>query len=427
MSTPAVSLNGLQGMSEDALSFWFLLIFTFVLFVAPQSLFPILSPAHLALVAGGLATILYVRSRLLPGRPLSVNRPEYRLALWLVLVAILSIPFSRWPAGSFDSLINRFSKVLIVYFLLGNTVNTLRRMKLMIGVIGLSGIIIALVALHAYVRGPFDEGGRITGYDSPLNSDPNYVAITLNLILPLIIGLSGAMSDPRKRVFFFPVMGILAGGVIVTFSRGGFLGLATILAIVFTRLPWKRPLRALIPLFLALPLILLLLPSGYPTRLYSIVNFSHYQTGSILKHLLNMRAALSLMLENPLLGVGFDVGDIAIGDVLGPDLQQKVHNVYLQIGLDLGLPGLVIYLLLVARLLKGLQLTMRQLRGLPEERTFYALGQGVEVALLSFIVQGLFYPVAYDFYFYYIAGLGVAFQEVVRHSFATQEVSASSP
>jgi len=426
MSAPAISSKCLQDPTEDAPSFWLLLFFTFVLFVAPQSLLPIPSWVHLALVSGGLATILYISSHLAHGRPLSVNRPEYRLILWFVLVAILSIPFSRWPAGSYDSLINRFSKVLVVYFLLGNTVNTVRRMKLMIGVVALSGIVIAVLALYAYARGPFNRDGRIIGYVSPLNSNPNGLALTLDLIMALVLGLYWSTDDLRKRLFLLAVMGLLVGGVIVSFSRGGFLGLMTILGILFFRLLRRRRLRALIPVLLCLLVIPLLLPSGYGTRLYSMTGFAYDHYESISRRVLNMRAALALMLENPFSGVGFDMGELAIGDMLGPDLQQQAHNVYLQIGSDLGIPGLVIYLLLVGQLLKGLRFSVRQLRALRDGRVLCALGQGVEIALLAFLVLALFHPVAYDFYFYYVAGLAVAFQEMADHLFVQSEVSASN-
>lgn len=99
---------------------------------------------------------------------------------------------------------------------------------------------------------------------------------------------------------------------------------------------------------------------------------------------------------------------------LGSRSWSQVHNVYLQIGTEIGLAGLVIYLLLIGQLLKGLRLSLKQLKGLPEGRTLFALGQGVEIGLLAFLVQAMFHPVAYHMYFYYIAGFAVAHGEITK-------------
>ena len=39
------------------------------------------------------------------------------------------------------------------------------------------------------------------------------------------------------------------------------------------------------------------------------------------------------------------------------------------------------------------------------------LAQATEISLIGFAVAALFYPVAYNFYFYYIAGFAVAIKK----------------
>jgi hypothetical protein len=41
------------------------------------------------------------------------------------------------------------------------------------------------------------------------------------------------------------------------------------------------------------------------------------------------------------------------------------------------------------------------------------LSEAIRVSLLAFAVAAMFYPVAYEFFFYYIAGLAIALCQVI--------------
>src|SRR6184192_927965 len=79
---------------ESAAPFWCLMLFTFVLFMAPQNFLTILEPLRPAQVSAGLAAVAYVLSLLVYRRPLTVATPEIRLISSLTLVAVVSLPFS---------------------------------------------------------------------------------------------------------------------------------------------------------------------------------------------------------------------------------------------------------------------------------------------------------------------------------------------
>jgi O-antigen ligase len=91
-----------------------------------------------------------------------------------------------------------------------------------------------------------------------------------------------------------------------------------------------------------------------------------------------------------------------------------VHSRYLQIGADLGVAGLVIFVAIAAFMLRGLHRSLRALAVVPEAGPLRALGGGVRIALVAFLVQAVVYPVAYNFYFYYVAGFAVAVQLMAR-------------
>ena len=86
--------------ARKAVPFSGLLLFTFVLFIAPQNLLPALEPLMLAKLTVALAVIPYVIDRIITGRPLSVRTPTVRWIIVLAALAILSIPAGFWPGGA---------------------------------------------------------------------------------------------------------------------------------------------------------------------------------------------------------------------------------------------------------------------------------------------------------------------------------------
>lgn len=97
---------------------------------------------------------------------------------------------------------------------------------------------------------------------------------------------------------------------------------------------------------------------------------------------------------------------LALNDERG-STWTAVHNVYLQLGVELGLPGVALFVALVATSLRSARRAQRAAKR-SEDSDLFHLAEGIEVALLAFAVSGLFYPVAYHFYFYLIAGLAAA-------------------
>lgn len=174
-----------------------------------------------------------------------------------------------------------------------------------------------------------------------------------------------------------------------------------------------------------LALSLLLLPAGYTHRIYSIFDFSADPTGSSEDRWRSMLIAWNAMLAHPLLGIGLGMQNLAFLEQLGSWRQTGVHNVYLQIGAEVGVPALVVYLLANWHLFRGVRQSLKRVRQFPEAREFLALGNSIQIALVGFLVGAFFAPVAYHFYFFYIAGFAVTFQEIAKRSHASLTVGAS--
>jgi len=54
----------------------------------------------------------------------------------------------------------------------------------------------------------------------------------------------------------------------------------------------------------------------------------------------------------------------------------------------------------------------KRLAQLPQHRDLFLMCEALEISLLVFALSGPFYPVAYNFYFYYMAGLALAARSI---------------
>jgi O-antigen ligase len=385
--------------------------FTFVLLVAPQAHLPALRPFRLALVAAVVAIAARIVDCLARGLPLAVRRPEMAFTAGIVAWAVVTLPLSSWPGGSVSFLLNGYFKTVAVFWLLGNVVDTLPRLAQAAWALTWLSVPLALTGIRNYLSGAFIEAGhgvrRIEGYDAGLTGNPNDLALMLNLILPLSLALLVAARRASVRAALIAIVALQAGGVIVTFSRAGFLTLGVVFAAYLWRL-LRRGRRGFAAVLLAVALAgLAALPAGYAARLATIADMSADVTGSAQSRWSDMAAGVRFVLEHPVFGAGIGMNTLALNALRGPEW-MAVHNVYLEYAMELGLPGLALFVLLVVSCLRTVRRVRQRTQDVPALAELSWLAEGLQVGILAFAAAAFFYPVAYNFYFYYLAGLAVA-------------------
>ena len=99
---------------------------------------------------------------------------------------------------------------------------------------------------------------------------------------------------------------------------------------------------------------------------------------------------------------------------------SKVHNVYLEYAVDLGIPGLVLFLLLMVSCIKAAAFVRDRSLQIVGLRELAYLAEGIRISLVAFAIAANFYPVAYHLYFYYFAGLALA----VKATYEAEERTA---
>ena len=187
-----------------------------------------------------------------------------------------------------------------------------------------------------------DIGGRVTS----LFSNPNILAVYLLLYFPFPLWASFlSQNTVRLRIFYAITATLAAVCILLTWSRGAWLGLL-LECFLFLLLHSRksRLVLAFSPLaLLAFPL----LPSNFKGRFSSIVDLGE---SSVRYRLHTWQGTCTMLAHHP---VGIGVGEWAWRiiypphAVSGTKTVMHAHNVFLQLATELGFAGLAVFLLLV--------------------------------------------------------------------------------
>jgi len=251
-------------------------------------------------------------------------------------------------------------------------------------------------------------------------ADPNLFSLLLVVSIALAGGLVRTTRRARSRAGLMLVIAFLLVGVVATQSRGG---LVALLAGVVCALLLSRGRRvALLGVFLvlsAVPLVVFTVVPGALER-FTIVEGGGTGRTEIWK------VATAVAEDNPLLGVGignFPVHSPRYVDELGPleqvDLVAEqllvTHNAYLEVLVETGAVGLILFLTVILGSLTAGWRAARRLDALGEH-SLAVLAQSVVVATVAFLAGTFFISSGFDERLWVLLGLGPALLAIAaRH------------
>ena len=401
--------------SSSPVAFKGLLAFTAIMMLAPQIAYPFLVPLRPALLAAAVSIGAYVLHRLIHRQPLVVPSRELAISVALLWWAVLTLPLSIWPTGSLEVLSELYIKTLLIFWLLGQVVDTPARLRTAAWCLTILAMPLALTGINQYATGQFLDTAvvtRIAGYEAPTTANPNDLALMLNILLPLTLALLIHADALWQRLVLLAMSAIMVCAVILTFSRSGFIALSTIGILFAYRLIRQGRLIPVAAVALTAVAAVPLLPGSYLQRLTTIVNTDADRTYSAQTRWSDMTTAMRVVANNPVVGAGLGMDILAMNQARG-ETWTAVHDVYLQYGIDLGLPGLTLYGLLAGSAIASAG-AARRLAVTRGRRELAGMAEAVRISLIAFSVAAIFHPVAYHFYFYYLAGLAVAVARISR-------------
>jgi O-antigen ligase len=395
-------------------------LFTLMLYARPNDLFPALGNFPLVKIVAISVMLIYVGSKVSAGAKVVVWTPEMTMLIVIAALGLLLMPAAASPKDSLNMLTDNYLKTVIIFILMVNLIDTRRRIFSLWKLVVVCGAALGLGAINSYMKGEFTAKGlRIEGLVGGMFENPNDLATALDLLLPFAVLLILTCKG-FARLFYLVCAAVIAIAVLVTFSRGGFLGLLALGGVLLWKLGRGRRLKTILATALICGILFAVLPGGYGNRIATIFNTEQDETGSAQLRRDLMERAASIAINRPILGVG--MGNFHIYSIR----EKEAHNAYLEIAAELGVMGLIAYLIVIFAPLRSLLRIERQTRGRrsQSEREMYWLSVSIQAALIAYMVCSFFASIQYLWYLYYTAAYAVALRQI--HSAEEAEAMESS-
>jgi putative inorganic carbon (hco3(-)) transporter len=374
-----------------------------------------------------VAALVVVLRRLATGRiPLPFAAPlGWALALFM------------WTLISVYSAIDHTLALKVLFSLLGGIVcatvvlagcRDMRDLRILLGGFVTAGVAIGLITFSetrglSSVSTEFGGAEIVSGRLEGAFDSPNQLGSLCALMVPVCTGLVFGARTVRGRVLAGGAVLLLLATLMLSLSRGAWVGAAVGLLFMLFKLREAR--RLLVVLAIPLLVIGFFVWSLTPTktdvkvvgeRAKAITVLSPYDDRRVI-----YREAYREIRENPLLGVGpggFPVASTRVVSESATLSYAHAHNLYLNWAAEVGLPSVVIILGFAFGLGLSAQTASRgaMARGDPQDR---ALVIGLSAALITVLVQGFFdyvipNPVVYTALWTLIGALLVARREALK-------------
>lgn len=338
---------------HSTLAFRALIVFSILYYARPEDVIPGLSFVPLVKIAGGIALLALIFG--MSGQRAVKKLPaEVKLLFALLAWLVLTIPFAWWRGGAFDTVFGRFSKGVIVALLVSLVVTRIEELRKLLFVQAFC------LALMTGVSIALNQQLRMGGVLGGVFQNPNDLAISIALNFPLAFAFLLLAKGPRK-LFWSVALLVMLAGVVLTYSRSGFLAMLLGGAICLWQFGIKgRRLHLVAATILGVILLAVVAPllGLYPKiwvdRMATIITNSpdrleeSYDNGSKEAREELLHLSLSFMAKHPVFGVG--PGNFAA--VSGT--WRVAHNTYTELGAEAGLPALLLFLLVLGMAFRNL-------------------------------------------------------------------------
>ncbi|WP_083520812.1 O-antigen ligase family protein [Alicyclobacillus kakegawensis] len=319
------------------------------------------------------------------------QKPALWFVVWIVALSAVGAADPQYAAAGAGFYIY----YLMFAFVLPYAVSK-HEARLLLHLLVGAAVLIALHAIYQYIIGvPIpsdwvdpDEHVR-TRVFSVLKS-PNELGSYMALMTPLLAGLA-IVAQGRRRVFYGLGAVVCAVAMILTFTRGAWLGLAG--ALVISAIAFER--RALVPL--AILICGAFLEPGVRTRIGSLFTQVYWIKSADSGRIAKWLSAFDHMSTNPLLGAGIGRYGGAVATV--HHLSTYSDSFYAKTLGEAGLIGLVLFFGMHVRLVLDLFRTLRRAR---DVHRYLYLGAitGVLAVLIHNAMENVFEyaPMALSYY-----------------------------
>lgn len=394
-------------------TFALLFLFSIVLFLRPYELIPALSSfKSMAFWVGIVTLAVFAVTQVAVDGNLTARPREVNMVLLVGLAALLSIPMAIDPAEAWKEFNDIVIKTMLIFIVIVNVLRTEGRVRLLWFLILGVSIYLSINVIHDYQAGVFKIGDaeqntqRIKGVINGLFDNSNDLALHLVTMIPIAFVLGIEKKGLIRKLVYFPITLLMVAAVIITFSRGGFLGLIAMTIVLARKLSRRNKSMAMATLVLGVIFFFAVAPASYSGRLATIFDSASDITGSSSQRSQVLKRSILVAIRYPLFGVG-------IGNFHHKSFQELgTHNAYTQVAAETGIPAMIAYLIFLIHPLRKLRLMEREMYERNDSSHYYYLSIGLQASLIGFMVASFFAAVAYQWYIYYLVGYAIALRRI---------------
>jgi O-Antigen ligase len=383
--------------ARSTLAYRALVLFSVIYFVRPEDFIPALDIIPIGKIAGGIALLALIF--VVPSSRRHKLTIELKVLLLLLGQMLLCIPFASWRYGAYDTVVNKFSKGVIVAILIYMVATSISEVRRLLAIQAGTVALITIVSVLAHRT----EFGRLMGVQKGILENPNDLAINIAINFPLCVAFLFAAKKPAAKIFWAVSLAFMSWAVIATYSRSGFLAMfvSVVICIWEFGVKGKRTIVLVSAFFIGLVAVgVVAATPNYLTRLESMALGNIEGSGdrnSLAARKELLMDSLTIMAKHPLLGIG-------PGDLPSYTLTWRVaHNTYSELGAESGVPGLFLFVLMLALTLRKIR-RVRKLPGYASSEDIRLWTSGLWAAMAAYVAGAMFASTEYNLFPYFMVG-----------------------
>ena len=398
---------------KATLAYRALVMFSWYYFLRPEDFIPGMDVIPLGKIAGGIALAALVFGTKPKDRGKLPN--ECKVLLLLLGQMFLTIPFAFYRGGAYDVVVNKFSKGVIVALLISMVVTRVIELRKLLYI---QSAVVALITV-ASMAVHHTQDGRLMGIQKGILENPNDLAINIAINLPLCMAfMFAAKGGFRKSLWAFALVCMMYA-VVATYSRSGMI--ATVITLLFCL--WEFGIKGRRTMLLmsagiiaVISLAVMLVTPKYLVRMESLVRTVPAEAGTLEAHAEGsvearsqlLKESVSLMLHNLVFGVGPGNFPVITGE------WRVAHNTYTEVGAEAGVPGLLLFLLLLVMSLRKIR-SVRKLPGYARDENIRLWTSALWAAMAAYIAGAAFASTEYNLFPYFMVGYICALYKIASN------------
>ena len=411
--------RGLLKLSRDRLHMALFLLIVLTISRAYMHVPGLVKLRPLLLLTGAVLVSAFMNPRLLASGSVLRTWPAKALA-GLAIVACLSAPAGISLGNSGRFLIEVYSKIVILTFLIIAATRNVRDLYTFAWAYVVASGIISFFALFVFKLQRYGTEFDYARLANLYTWDANDVVLVLLVGLVLSLLVLQSVHDAVRRVTCLAVLLFIGATVARSGSRGGFVGLISVGVALLLLTSGVSLFRKVFVIGVAAAGLILWAPQGYWKQMETIKDpKADYNYNSLDGRRKVSERGIQYMKDHPLLGVGISnfqkaeclISDKARNTPPGYGVRcMPPHNSYVQAGAETGVTGLVLWSSvifggIISLRRWGKKLPRRFRTGTEEQRFLYYSCQYLPVALIGFGVTSYFLTFAWLEPYYMLAAL----------------------